>query len=197
MLDVDGVVVVHPDPAGWSVHLERDLGLPVALLQQAFFQPHWADVLHGRARLRERLEPVLAQIAPDLPSQRLIDYWFGQDAHLDHALLREVATVRAAGLPIHLATLQEHERARYLWETLDLRSHFDGLHYAADLGAAKPHPDFFARIETRTGLAPADLFLVDDRQANVDGARARGWQAALWTGGATLRGLLAATGQRL
>ena len=26
MVDVDGVILVHPDAKGWSVHLERDLG---------------------------------------------------------------------------------------------------------------------------------------------------------------------------
>ena len=37
MVDVDGVVVVHPEPGGWATHLERDLGLSKAALQAAFF----------------------------------------------------------------------------------------------------------------------------------------------------------------
>lgn len=49
MIDVDGVVIVHPDPQGWSAHIERDLGLPKALLQSAFFEPHWQDIILGRA----------------------------------------------------------------------------------------------------------------------------------------------------
>jgi putative hydrolase of the HAD superfamily len=27
MIDVDGVIVVHPHPQGWSVNPEKDLGL--------------------------------------------------------------------------------------------------------------------------------------------------------------------------
>lgn len=191
LFDVDGVLIVHPDPQGWSVHLERDLGLSVSQLQEAFFTPHWTDILHGRAALRDRLAPVLASIAPHLTAQHLIDYWFAQDAHLNEPLLEDAAGLRRAGVALHLATLQEHERARYLWETLGLRDRFDQLHYSADLGAAKPHDDFYARIEARTGLTPGDIFFLDDKQANVDAARARGWRAARWTGETTLAALIA------
>ena len=63
MVDVDGVLKVHPDTRGWSANLERDLGVPVADLRMAFFEPHWNDVSHGRAALRDRLAPVLRCIA--------------------------------------------------------------------------------------------------------------------------------------
>jgi len=190
MFDVDGVPICHPDPAGWSVHLHRDLGLSPDILQEAFFKPHWDDVIHGRAGLRERLAPVLVEIAPHLDCARLIEYWFAADAHLNRPLLAEVEALRKRGLPVHLATLQEHERARYLWDVLDFGSRFDAMHYAADLGAAKPNRDFFVRIEQRTGLAPADLFLVDDRPRNVEAARACGWGAAHWTGQCSLHDML-------
>jgi putative hydrolase of the HAD superfamily len=42
----------------------------------------------------------------------------------------------------------------------------------------------------RTGYAPAELLLLDDRTDNVEAARAAGWGAALWTGRERLRDLL-------
>lgn len=63
MVDVDGVVVVHPHPHGWSANLENDLGLARDTLQTAFFEPHFHEVVHGRAPLRDRLGPVLQEIA--------------------------------------------------------------------------------------------------------------------------------------
>lgn len=194
MVDVDGVVVVHPEPGGWATHLERDLGLSKAALQAAFFAPHFDDVIHGRAALRERLAPVLEEIAPHLTCDELCAYWFREDAHLDHGLLDQLAQQRAAGIAVHLATVQEHERAAYLWETMALKDRFDAIHYAADLGHAKPAPEFYAAIEARTGYAPADIFFIDDKAANVEAARARGWNAAVWTGRDRLADLIARAG---
>ena len=194
MVDVDGVVVVHPEPGGWATHLERDLGLSKAALQAAFFAPHFDDVIHGRAGLRERLAPVLEEIAPHLTCDELCAYWFREDAHLDHGLLDQLAQQRAAGVAVHLATVQEHERAAYLWNQMGLKDRFDAIHYAAELGHAKPAPEFYAAIEARTGYAPADIFFIDDKAANVEAARARGWNAAVWTGQDRLADLIARAG---
>jgi putative hydrolase of the HAD superfamily len=191
MVDVDGVVIVHPDPQGWAAHLERDLGLSKTLLQSAFFEPYWTDVILGRAGLRECLGPVLAKIAPGLSVDQLIRYWFENDAHLDHDLLAQLAAVRAGGVELHLATVQEHERARNIWGELALKRHFDGMHYAAELGCAKPDEAFYRAVVARSGFAPDEIFFIDDKQANIDAAHAEGWNAALWDGSRPLADLMA------
>jgi putative hydrolase of the HAD superfamily len=194
MVDVDGVIVVHPHLDGWKARLEEDLGLSPKHLQEAFFVPHFDDVVNGRAKLHERLAPVLEEIAPHLSSQALADYWFAQDSHLDQDLLDQLAALRSRGVELHLATVQEHERATYLWQTMELRKRFDAIHYAAELGSAKPAPEFFAKIESRTGFAPSDMFFIDDKTANVEAARERGWRAAVWTGKRCLAELMGEAG---
>jgi putative hydrolase of the HAD superfamily len=189
MVDADGVVIV-PRPNGWAADLEADLGLSPEVLHERFFKPHWQDVVLGRAGLHERLGPVLAQVAPHLSAQVLADYWFAKDAQLNETLLDDLAALRATGIQLHLATVQDHERARYLWETLGFRDRFDGLHYAADLGVKKSDPAFYATVEARTGFAGADLVFIDDTAVNVEVARAAGWRAALWTGEVRLVDLL-------
>lgn len=190
MVDVDGVVVRPANPSGWSAHVERDLGIPAALLQSRFFQTHWDDVVHGRAGLRERLNSVLADIAPHVGSDQFIRYWFEGDAELDAGLLTQLAAVRATGVALHLATVQEHERAAWLWNDLGLRDHFDDMHYAADLGVSKPSQAFYQAVEQRVGLPGSAIAFIDDSERNVRAASERGWQAAIWTPGASLVALL-------
>jgi putative hydrolase of the HAD superfamily len=189
MLDVDGVLIT-PRPGGWAVDLERDLGLSRAALAEHFFAIHWDDVVMGRAGLHERLAPVLASIAPHLTSERLVAYWFEKDATLDHRLLDDLERVRARGIALHLATVQEHLRADYIWTELGFRERFDAMHYAADLGCGKPDPAFFAKVAGRTGLAPGEMLLIDDRLENVEAARAAGWGGLHWTGEQRLPDLL-------
>ena len=190
MVDVDGVLLTSPGGRPWSWSLQADLGLDPQLLQARFFAPHWRDVMFGRADLHERLAPVLAEIAPHLTSHALAEYWFARDANLDHGLLADLARRRDGGLALHLATVQEHHRARYLWETLGFRERFDAIHYSADYGCGKPDPAFYQAVAARTGLAAGDLLLIDDRADNVDAARACGWGAVLWDGRRRLDDLL-------
>jgi putative hydrolase of the HAD superfamily len=189
MVDVDGVIVI-PRLGGWAADLRADLGVSPAALAQHFFARHWEDVVLGRAGLHERLAPVLAEIAPHLSSERLAAYWFAKDSVLDYQLLDDLALLRARGLALHLATVQEHCRAEHLWTRLGLKDQFDAMHYAADLGCAKPAPAFFAAIGVRTGFEPGEMLLIDDQLANVEAARAAGWRAAQWTGEYRLADLL-------
>ena len=81
-------------------------------------------------------------------------------------------------------------RASYLWDELDFRSKFDSLHYAADLGCSKPAANFYKSIEARTGFHARDLFFINDKIVNVEGAIGCGWAATLWNGHNSLQSIL-------
>jgi putative hydrolase of the HAD superfamily len=117
-------------------------------------------------------------------------YWFEKDANLDHDLLAELAALRAGGLELHLATVQEHRRADYLWNVIGLKDRFDGLHHSAACGVGKPDPAYFAAVERRSGFAPSELVLIDDKARNVEAAEVAGWGCVLWTGEEHLTPLL-------
>jgi len=188
MIDVDGVLVTGRPGDGrhWSAQLEPDLGIDVDTLHRRFFSPHWDAVVTGRADLRSQLSEALAAIAPQVGVDRLLDYWFRNDSKLNLELLTALAERRAAGLPVHLATNQEHERARYLRDEIGLGARFDGFHYSAALGCRKPDRRFFDAVARDVGIAPGALLLLDDSPDNVEGALAAGWQAVRWTGTTTL-----------
>ncbi|MBY5442960.1 HAD-IA family hydrolase [Rhizobium leguminosarum] len=192
MVDVDGVLIHGRPTDGLPLftYLERDLGLRLDLLQQEFFQTHWRDIIIGREALEPRLAGVLANIAPHLSAETLIDYWFENDSRLDLNLLEELAALRQSGITLLLATNQEHRRARYLMEQIGLKAHFDDIIYSAALGHSKPSPDFFRLATERTGVLPGEIAFIDDMAENIEAARQFGWNAAQWTAGATLGGTL-------
>jgi len=151
MVDVDGVIVHPVHQGGWAAQIEADLGISREVLDAGLFKPHWNAIVMGQSDLQAVLDEVLHDIAPHLNARVLMDYWFRNDARLDEVLLADLAALRAQGTALHLATVQEHHRARYLWNTLGLHARFDAMHYAADLGAAKPDLAFFRAVEARTG----------------------------------------------
>jgi len=183
LVDVDGVLVTGRPEDGlhWSHDLERDLGIAPELLQRRFFARYWTDIVTGRAELRERLAPVLAEIAPAVSSEALLEYWFARDARLEETLLQDIATLRRDGLIAVLASNQEHLRARYLSERLGLAAHVDHFYYSAAIGARKPDSAFYRHIEQSLGEPPETLLLIDDTVENVSAARQAGWRAVHWT----------------
>ena len=59
---------------------------------------------------------------------------------------------------------------------------------------AKPDPLIYAIVEQRSGRAAGELFFTDDNLDNVDAAKARGWDAHLFTDAATLQNQLRKSG---
>jgi putative hydrolase of the HAD superfamily len=192
MVDVDGVLICGRPEDGrhWSTSLEADLGVRPDDLHSEFFAKHWDDIVIGRARLEDRLPPVLERIAPHVVADQLIDYWFARDARVDHQLIQDLRGLQSGGIQIHLATNQEHRRAQYIMCNLGLAAIVDGIQYSAQIGARKPDAAFFQCAASRAGLAPMDVLLIDDTPENVSAARVCGWEAVLWTGEDSLLDML-------
>lgn len=183
VLDVDGVTILgHPEGGPWDQHLFRDFGIDPDRLQNHFFEPHWPRIEIGDADLFDVLREVWPLIATAARPDDFVAYWFAQDSRLNTDLLAQVDAWRARGGHAYLATVQEHHRARYLWTTLGLQDHFDGLLYSADLGAKKPNAAFFERAMRRLPIGSGqDIIFLDDRPENVAMARQFAWQAIIYT----------------
>lgn len=183
MIDVDGVLVRGrpQDGRAWHTALSQDLGIRYVDLYDRFFLPYWEGITLGRDDLRVRLTPILADLAPNISVDDLLSYWHSHDAAIDLQFLDSVQHIRKRGIPAFIATNQGHERGRYLWEDLGLNLYFDDIIYSAQIGCRKPDRDFYKAAETRVGIAPEQLLLVDDTEANVHAARREGWQALYWS----------------
>ncbi len=67
-----------------------------------------------------------------------------------------------------------------------------GRYFSSRLRLAKPAPEAFGAVVADLGCRPADVIFVDDRPANVTGARQVGLRAVHFTGADRLRADLAA-----
>jgi putative hydrolase of the HAD superfamily len=66
-----------------------------------------------------------------------------------------------------------------VWRTglpLDL---FDAVVVSCEIGCRKPDAEMFDHVADRLGVDPESVVLVDDFEANVDGARRAGWHGLL------------------
>jgi putative hydrolase of the HAD superfamily len=188
LLDVDGIVITgyHHNPAHrklWNTDLKKDLGIEPDDLDRLLFAKHWQLIMCGEADTSTCIAEVLAQIGSPHSSETLIKYWLEHDSKLNQELLEKVHVLREEhDFTCCLATNQEHLRAKYLWDTLGLKNHFNEIFYSAALHCAKPDLRYFEIVADRlnANLARDIIFYFDDTPACVDAARQCGWEAKLF-----------------
>jgi putative hydrolase of the HAD superfamily len=61
------------------------------------------------------------------------------------------------------------------------------LSMANELSMAKPDPRIYEAVTAKLGIQPSAVIFFDDRQVNVEAARAAGWRAELWTSAETVQ----------
>ncbi|MGI4779054.1 MAG: HAD family hydrolase [Janthinobacterium lividum] len=94
-------------------------------------------------------------------------------------VLRELAARRTQHGDVRLFYLSNMPSpyARALERRLPLFELFDGGIFSGDVKLIKPHGEIYALLALRHGLEPQETLFIDDTVANVEAARAMGWQA--------------------
>ena len=188
VLDIDGVVsLAQPGSSTpWYATLQEDWGLSHddELAPEFFLKADFLEVLRGRLDLYTALHGYFETKGLADRLEEFVAYWFEKDAVIDREVLALAdAWRRRTGGRCFAATNQEHHRTAYLRDTVGLDRHFDEIVYSAALGVCKPDRVFFTNAQARMGVAVGQSILfVDDRAANVDGARMCGWRAMLYRG---------------
>lgn len=108
-----------------------------------------------------------------------------------HAL---VERLHARGVPLFCLTNFGDELWQAFRPTSAIFDLFDDIIVSGVEKVAKPDPAIYAIAEARIGLSAQDLFFTDDNAANIAAAKARGWQAHVFTDAATLEAQLVAAG---
>lgn len=102
-------------------------------------------------------------------------------SRLDSASVELVAGLAEAGASLALLSNAPSSFARFA-EKQDWARHFRVLLFSGDVGLAKPDPAIFELLLARLDARAGDCLFFDDRQSNVDGARAVGLRAHRWLG---------------
>ncbi len=179
---MDGVLLVAPER--WDVHLERDLGIAPAHIQNHFFKTVWSGCALGTTDTREAMRQCLALLGRAEDAEEVLTYWHVRDSHPNTALQPLMQELQGA-IPRHfIATNQD----RYRWTHLKthvvpqmLAGGIEKAFISAEMGRKKPEADFFAHIERETGLSGPELLFIDDAAENTRGAAAMGWQVHTYT----------------
>ena len=98
--------------------------------------------------------------------------------------------IRAAGIPTYALTNFSAEKWEVAKQTFPELTRFDGEVVSGLERVTKPDEKIFRILLERYDLDPARTFYTDDVQRNVDGARAVGLTAELFTGADRLRSQL-------
>lgn len=108
---------------------------------------------------------------------------------INQPLLRLVDEHRAAGLAVAILSNDGSSLRGYI-EALGIAHHFDQVYVSGELGVMKPDRRIYQHVIEDLGLEPQAVLFIDDKQANVDGARRAGLQAELYSSVSGLRALL-------
>lgn len=108
-----------------------------------------------------------------------------------HVIMRS-DHVRNAELVEYVASLKPHYKIamlsnvgrgvmNQLFSATELDELFDEIVLSSEVGMVKPDPNIFHLTSGKLGLSPEDCLMVDDLQANIDGATSIGMQGVVFT----------------
>lgn len=184
IFDLGGVL--SSAPSMLSTLAER-IGTTERELSQHF--PTGRDAYDGGASLREYWAPLLGATGAsgnDALFQELATLDAELSVGIRPAARALLADCHASGITV--AILSNAPRAmQAAAEAASWRSEVDHLFISATMGLMKPDPAIYAAVADKLGLTGSVIAFVDDRQDNIDGALAAGWEAHLWVSDAQTR----------
>lgn len=189
-----GKVLLHYDPS-----LPFSRLIPDAAERQWFFDnvctSDW-NVEQDRGRTWEEAEGLLLVQHPG-HAENIRNFRRHWHEMVPHAYDDSVALMEAlidGGRDVTMLTNFASDTFREAQERFAFLKRPRGVTVSGDIKLIKPDRAIYDHHVKSFGLEPAATLFIDDSQKNVDGAKAAGWQAVLFTDAATLRRDLAERG---
>lgn len=176
-----GNVICFPPAKEKIERAAADAGLPV----DTFLAAMWKDRLpyDGGTTPQEYWRGVAAHASTEFDDsliERMVQHEIGFWNTFDARVFEWIKTLRAAGFTIGILSNLPHPIASRLRATPGFLEHFDHITFSCDLRLFKPQAAIYEHSYQGLNVAPEDTLFIDDKQENVDGARAVGMNAELF-----------------
>jgi putative hydrolase of the HAD superfamily len=129
-------------------------------------QAYW-DSLAEQAGIRLTTEQVAQLRRWD------VEMW----AHDNPVMVQWLRQLRSSGIKTALLSNMPHEMIAHVRQTFNWLDQFDHLTFSADINLIKPDAAIYEQSLRGLGVAASEALFVDDKEHNVQGARAVGMQA--------------------
>ena len=192
-----GKVLIHYDP---NIPFSRLI--PDAAERKWFFEnvcTHDWNVEQDRGRTWADAEALLIEAHPD--REELIrafrKHWHEMVPHAYDDSVAIMEGLIADGQDVTMLTNFASDTFREAQGRFPFLTKPRGVTVSGDVGLIKPDIAIYVTHAESFGLNPAATLFIDDAASNIEGAKAAGWDAVLFTGADKLRADLAARGVRL
>ncbi|MBD9448921.1 HAD family phosphatase [Rhizobium sp. RHZ01] len=192
-----GKVLIHYDP---NIPFSRLI--PDEAERKWFFEnvcTHDWNVEQDRGRTWEEAEALLIEVHPDREEhiRAFRKYWHEMVPHSYDDSVTIMEGLIANGQDVTMLTNFASDTFREAQVRFPFLTKPRGVTVSGDVGLIKPDIAIYETHAKSFGLNPAATIFIDDSAPNIDGAKAAGWDAVLFTGADKLRADLAARGVRL
>ncbi|MDP8990388.1 MAG: HAD family phosphatase [Acidobacteriota bacterium] len=181
IFDYGNVICRPPAPRQLSDAAEL-CGLSVENFVQAFWHKrreydrgsdawaYWRDIAETSGRVFD--EALIAEMM-----RREVDFW----GRFDWRVLNWARDLRAAGLRTGILSNLPRTLGEKLRSEAGFLDHFDQVTFSYELGVIKPEAAIYRHAIEGLGVEPAEALFLDDRPENVEGARAAGIHAEIFS----------------
>jgi putative hydrolase of the HAD superfamily len=180
-----GEVISLPQPQQTLARMAELAGLDVPAFVERYWEhrPAYDRGLDARGYWSRVMG---TELSDDATVRRLIELDMDSWSELNGDTLEILREVHSRGIELSLLSNAPHELADLLTGHPALER-FEHLLFSARLGVMKPDPAVFAAALQTISRKPDQVLFIDDRPVNVEGARAAGLHALLFTSAAELR----------
>jgi len=192
-----GKVLVHYDPNIPFSRLIPDEGE-----RKWFFEnvcTHDWNVEQDRGRTWADAEALLIEVHPDREEhiRAFRKHWHEMVPHSYDDSVAIMEGLIADGQDVTMLTNFASDTFREAQVRFPFLTKPRGVTVSGDVGLIKPDIAIYETHAKSFGLNPAATIFIDDSAPNIEGAKAAGWDAVLFTGADQLRADLAARGVRV